>query len=137
MSVAYRMNTAYDYRREDDETERRERNAARKRQQRRNAAALVMRRTVALLGAVMVAAVCVGLLYVKSQVYHAQLDVNKLLVNIDEAERQNSSLNEQYNEAVNINVIMDRAEDLGMDYPDPKNVLYVNVGTDTSMKNDR
>ncbi len=136
MSVAYRSNVAYDYRQE--EPERREQQAAaRARQRRHNAFALAVRRAVAMLAAVMIAAVCVGLLYVKAQVYRTQRDVNSLQTKIVEAERKNSTLNEQYNEAANIYVIMEKAEDLGMTYPDAKNVLYVDTSKSTSIKNNR
>jgi cell division protein FtsL len=88
--------------------------------------AVMIRRALVLFIAMATAAVCIGLVYMKAQVYKTQREVNEIQTQIKQAQRLNSSLNEQLNEAMNINAIMSRAERLGMTYPAEDQVLYVN-----------
>jgi cell division protein FtsL len=124
MSVAYKTNTAIDYRTYDERVEyEAPAPAVAARPVRRSA--IMTRRVLMMTAAVMVAAVCIGLLYLKAQTFGAQRDINNLQKQITAAEQLNSNLNEQYSEATNINAIMDKAAKLGMGYASSEQVLYV------------
>lgn len=136
MSFAYNTNTAYDYRRygEQEEYERCEKPA----QKPASRAAVMTRRAVLLLAALIVAAICIGMVYVKAQVFMTQRHVNETRNAIIEAKQQHSVLSEQYNQATNLNTIMDKAGRLGMGYPSAEQILYVSVQgspADMEMKN--
>jgi cell division protein FtsL len=133
MSVAYNTNTAYDYRRYSERQET-ERPAVAVRPAQRSG--VMARRAVMMIAAVFVAAVCIGLVYMKAQVYMAQRDINTIRNEIKVAERANSNLSEQYSEATNISTIMEKATTLGMGYPSGDQILYVSLtGTNkTEMK---
>jgi len=101
-------------------------------------AAVMVRRALTLFLAMAAAAVCIALVYMKTQVYKTQREVNEIQVQIKEAQRLNSNLSEQLNEAMNVNSIMSRAEQLGMTYPARDQVLYVSLGANEAnieMKN--
>lgn len=136
MSLAYNTNTAYDYRRygEQEESEY----AAKPRQRQAGRAAVMTRRVAVMMVAVLVATLCIGMLYVKTQVFMAQRHVNQTRNAISEAKRVGSVLTEQYNQATNINTIKDKAGMLGMGYPSADQILYVTAekdAADVTMKN--
>lgn len=135
MSVAYSQNAAYDYRRFEEtadgwqpvETVAQPRPASRH--------AVFFRRALVLVSAIVAATVCIGLLYMKAQVFKAQRDVNDIRKQIVAADKLNSTLNEQLSEAMNVNTIMEKAAALGMGYPDGSQVLYVSLDDNgTSIK---
>lgn len=128
MSVAYSASTAYDYRRY-DEREEREAPVSAKPVRR---SAIMLRRALIFTAAILTAAVCIGFLYMKAQVYKSQRDVNTARQEIETAQRLNSELSVQLSEATNINVIMDKASALGMGYPSGDQVLYVALSTGTT-----
>jgi len=130
MSVAYRTNTAFEY----TGYEQREREVYERPAAARDAAhrrVVMARRAVVMVVAVMSAVVCIGLLYVKAQIFMAQRDINTTQASINKVERLNSVLSEQYSETMDINTIMDRASKLGMGYPSANQVLYVNLSGNT------
>ncbi len=137
MSFAYNTNTAYDYRRY-GEQEQYEHTAAVPRPRQASRSAVMTRRVAVMMVAVLVATICIGMLYVKAQVFMAQRHVNQTRNAISEAKRLNSMLTEQYNQATNINTIKDKAGKLGMGYPSSDQILYVSVAenADVTMKND-
>jgi cell division protein FtsL len=99
-----------------------------------------MRYTLLLIAAAAVAAVCIAWLCMKAQVYKSQREVNDVQAKIKAAQRLNSDLNQQLNQAKNVDSIMSRAQALGMGYPDNSQVLYVNLAGDRSnveMKNNK
>jgi cell division protein FtsL len=133
MSVAYRTSTSFDYndygRREDYDRQTDARAAVKKAADRR---AVMARRVLVMFVAVLAAGVCIGLLYVKAQIYMAQRDINTTQAAIHTADKLNSVLQEQYSEAMDVNKLMDRAKLLGMGYPTGDQVLYVDLaGTGT------
>lgn len=138
MSVAYRTSEAFDYRGHEERAVYGEQTDARAAARAAAHRQTVMaRRVVVMVVTVIAAAVCIGLLYVKAQVYMVQRDINNTQKQIDQVERQNSILQEQYNEAMDINTIMDKATQLGMGYPSTDQVLYVNLtgkNDDVTMK---
>lgn len=102
-------------------------------------ASAATRRTLVLLVAAVVAAMCIGLVYMKARVHMAQREVNDIRKQIQAAQREASTLSEQLSEAMNVNSIMSRAEALGMSYPSGDQVLYVAPGAgrqSVEMKND-
>lgn len=135
MSFAYNTNTAYDYRRYGEQEEYERTAAPRTRQTSR--AAVMTRRVAVMMVAVLIATICIGMLYVKAQVFMAQRHVNQTRNAISEAKRINSVLTEQYNQATNINMIKDKAGKLGMGYPSAEQILYVQASenADVTMKN--
>ena len=137
MSVAHRANHAYDYRAAEREREK-DRTQALPRVTHRPQP-LALQRVLLFTAAVLVAATCIGLLYMKAQVSVTQRSINKIQVELTQLERTNSELSAQMASAQNINVIMDRAQELGMDMPKQDQVLYVSLGdaqgrTDMSAK---
>jgi cell division protein FtsL len=125
MSFAYNTNTAYDYRRYDDREQAEE--YARPARRPADRAVLMARRVLLLSVAVLVAVICIAMVYVKAQVFMMQREVNQTQQDIKAARQINSSLNEQYNEATNINTIMERASGLGMGYPSGDQMLVVSM----------
>jgi cell division protein FtsL len=102
-------------------------------------ASAAARRTLVLVMATVVAAMCIGLVYMKARVYMAQREVNDIQARIKTAQREGSVLSEQLSEAMNVNSIMSRAQALGMAYPSGDQVLYVAPGAarqSVEMKND-
>lgn len=129
MSVAYSASTAYDYRKYDERTEY-EAPAVAARPVRRSA--VMFRRALVFVAAIFAAAVCIGFLYMKAAVFKSQREVNDIKNEIVTAQKLNSNLSEQLNEATNINVIMDKAAALGMGSPTGDQVLYVDLNTGTA-----
>ena len=131
MSVAYSASAAYDYRRFDtaegpvwrNEEAVAGQTAVRPVSRR----AIILRRAIVLTIAVLAAAVCIGLLYVKAMVFKAQREVNDIREEITTAQKLGSTLSEQLNQATNVNTIMERAAALGMGYPEGDQVLYVSL----------
>ncbi len=127
MSVAYSRNLAYDRRFEETAegwkpVETPVRPSATKKQ------AVLLRRTLVMVTAIVAAAVCIGLLYMKAQVFKTQREINNIRSQIAAADKLNGNLSEQLSEATNINTIMERATALGMGYPDSSQMLYVSLG---------
>ena len=127
MSVAYSQNVAYDRRFEEtaEGWQPVEVAAAPRRAKKQ---ALLFRRALVLMTAIFAAAVCIGLLYMKAQVFKAQREVNDIRKQIVAADKLNGNLSEQLSEAMNINTIMAKAAELGMGYPESNQVLYVSLG---------
>jgi cell division protein FtsL len=129
MSVAYNTNTAFDYRRYDEQEEYEEQAAPVKRPVDRSI--IMARRVIVMAVSILAAAVCIGLIYMKAQVFMAQRDINNTQTKIAEAQKTNSILNEQYNEAINTNTIMKKAGELGMGYPAADQILLVTMSSGT------
>ena len=133
MSVAYRSNTAFNYRKYEEEVQTQElpRTAARARP-------VAAQRVALFMAAILATAACIGLLYMKAQVSVTQRSINHMQMDIAAAERLNSGLAEQVSEAQNINIVMEKASKLGMGNPKNDQVLYVALAegaTKTEMKN--
>jgi cell division protein FtsL len=89
---------------------------------------LALQRVLLFLCAILAAGACMGLLFLKSQVLVTQRSINKIQTEITQLERSNSEMSAQVTSAQNINVIMDRARQLGMNTPKQDQVLYVALG---------
>ncbi len=126
MSVAYSRNVAYD-RRFEETAEGWKPVEAPSRAKPAKAQAVLLRRMLVMVAAIVAAAVCIGLLYMKAQVFKTQREINGIRTQIAAADKLNSNLSEQLSEATNINTIMERATVLGMGYPDNSQVLYVSL----------
>ncbi len=127
MAVAYSRNVAYD-RRFEETAEGWKPVETPVRTQRAKAQSALLRRTLVMVAAIAAAAICIGLLYMKAQVFKTQREINSIRKQIAVADKLNSNLSEQLSEATNINIIMERATALGMGYPDNNQVLYVSLG---------
>lgn len=66
-----------------------------------------------------------GLIYLKSQISSAQLEVNHLKQQVKSAQSDTSRLQESVNSQVNIQRIMQEATDLGMGAPEKGQLIYV------------
>jgi cell division protein FtsL len=92
---------------------------------------LALQRALLFLCAIVAAAACMGLLFMKSQVLETQRDINKLQKGITDLQRANSEVSAQVTAAQNIGDIMDRAQKMGMKAPNQSQVLYVSLGDNT------
>lgn len=131
MSVAQRANQAYETR----STRAREytqpiprTTVGETRPQVRRSQPLALQRALLFLCAIVAAAACMGLLFMKSQVLETQRDINKIQKGITDLQRANSEVSAQVTAAQNIGDIMDRAQKMGMKAPKQSQVLYVTLG---------
>ena len=74
---------------------------------------------------IMVFAGFFGLIYLKSQISSAQLEINDLKKQIQNAQSDTSRLQESVNSQVNIQRIMLGAKALGMGAPEKEQLIYV------------
>lgn len=137
MTIAYSQNAAYDYRRFEEPEQSGNPEEAIEAARPINRRGIALRRTLVLVTAVAAAAVCIGLLSMKAQVFKAQREVNDVNMKISEARKLNDDLTQRLNEAMNVNTIMEKAGKLGMKYPSGSQMLYVSLdgnGTSVEMK---
>ena len=138
MSVAHRSNHAYDYRAAEREREKGATHTQAQPRVAQRTQPVALQRVLLFAAAVLVAAACIGLLFLKAQVAATQRSINETQKNLTKLERANSELSAQMAAAENINLIMDRAQELGMGTPKQSQVLYVSLGslgrTDISAK---
>ncbi len=69
--------------------------------------------------------VLVGLIYMKYLIADTQLDINTINERIHESSNEQTRLEERLDRAKSIQVIMDRAAELGMSQPTESQILYV------------
>ena len=130
MSVAQRANQAYETRstRAREYTQPIPRTTGQTRPAARRNQPLALQRAVLFLCAILAAAACMGLLYMKSQVLETQREINKIQKDITSLQRANSEISAQVTAAQNIGDIMERAQKLGMKAPKQSQVFYVTLG---------
>ena len=69
--------------------------------------------------------VLVGLVYIKYLVVETQLEINSINAQIHEANNEQTRLEERLDRAGSVQVIMERAAELGMAQPATNQILYV------------
>ena len=74
----------------------------------------------------------IGLIYVKYSVMAMQLQINQLQNSIEDKAQQASRLEARIHEMENVAVIREKAEALGMGYPDAEHVLWVDLSSPVS-----
>ncbi len=74
--------------------------------------------------------VLVGLIYIKYLIADTQLNINTITEQIHESSNEQTRLEERLDRAKSIQVIMDRAAELGMSQPTEGQILYVQFPQD-------
>lgn len=87
---------------------------------------------VSAVAAMLVFLTLIGLIYVKYSVTAMQLQINQLQSSIEDKAQQASRLQAQIHEMENVAVIREKAEALGMGYPDADHILRVDLSVPVS-----
>ena len=87
---------------------------------------------ISVVAAMLVFLTLIGLIYVKYSVAAMQMQINHLQSSIEDKEQQASRLQARIHEMENVAVIREKAEALGMGYPDAEHVLRVDLSQPVS-----
>lgn len=87
---------------------------------------------VSVAAAMLVFLTLIGLIYIKYSVTAMQLQINQLQASIEDKAQEASRLRARIHEMENVTLIREKAEALGMGYPDAEHVLLVDLSTPVS-----
>lgn len=100
---------------------------------RSRSAAVTAKRMMAMVAAFsMLFCVLVGLVYIKYLVAETQLAINNIQVQIHEAGNEQTRLQERLERVGSVQVITERAEELGMAQPTAGQILYIHFPEETA-----